>query len=133
MTKVLTEATFIQDATLKIDTDNYESAITSAAIVPTYPNPTIAIDGTQHPGKPRWVATIGFLQDLTNQDSLANYLFDKEGAEKEMTFVPEDGGPEITATIRILSGQLGGQANQNATATVSLPVSGRPTITHSAG
>lgn len=128
MAKIATEALYIQDATLKIDADNYESAITGAVLTPTYPNPTVAIDGTQHPGKPKWAAKIDYLQDLA-PTSFTRYVFEHDGEEKDMEFVPEDGGPVIEATIRILSGNLGGAADKNADATVTLPVKGRPTIT----
>lgn len=128
MAKIVTEALFIQDATLKIAEDNYESAITSAKLTPSYPNPTVAIDGTQYPGKPKWNLELTYLQDLA-PTSLTRYLFGNAGQEKECEFVPEDGGPTIEATIKIISGDLGGDADKNADAKVSLPLKGQPTIT----
>lgn len=131
MAKVaLTEPLVLKNATLKIDTDNYEAAVAEVSFVPSIPTSTVqfkGIDGTAYSktnqGASEWVCNITFAQDWKTSGSLSNYLLTNEGLTKTVEFVPAAGtaAPKFTADLTIQPGQIGGAADQVLTATVSLP------------
>lgn len=76
-----------------------------------------------------WECGLSYAQDWDSADSLSHYLHDHEGEQVLCTFKPKTvGTPTVTATLVITPGAIGGTVNQVATASVTLGVTGKPTI-----
>jgi hypothetical protein len=68
-----------------------------------------------------WTAEIVYLQDDLNDDlSLANLLFDYEGSTAELEYQPYTDGPTYTSNVTLVPGDIGSDGTSIATATVSL-------------
>lgn len=126
----LTEPIILKNATLRIDADNFEAAISQVSFEPTKDRQTIefvAISGdsvsdtTTSPSK--WVCNITYAQDWQTDASLANYLHEHEDDVVTAVFIPQAGSgmPSFTSDLTIDPGAIGGQANQYVTSSVSLP------------
>lgn len=132
MTAVALAAPFaMNDATLKIDADSFEAAVTSVKFTPApaiATIPTINGDSTPVAGASQWTLAVGYAQDHKTPSSLARYLHDNEGLSKTVTFEPQGavtGDPTFTATVTIVAGEIGGDANSPARSSVNMP-SSRP-------
>lgn len=75
-----------------------------------------------------WTATLTYAQDWESTNSLSRFLFDHAGKTTTAKFRPKRSGPgtEWTATLVLVAGEIGGQAGQFATASVTCGVTGRP-------
>ena len=60
----------------------------------------LTIDGVAHKDQStsEWTCTIGFIQDL-DPSGLLRYMLDHAGESKSVSFVPEYGGPTLTADL----------------------------------
>lgn len=122
---------YFDDCELKIGTDDYGAAISSAVLTPT-PNTQsfIGLKPTAefHAGRPTWALEITFAQDWENATSLSRKLWTSQGTViEDCTLKPVTGGGEtFTVDLFITPGAVGGAARAHATATVSLPVVGTP-------
>lgn len=134
MTSVPLEPVTINSATLMIDSDNYEAAIGSAIFTPSTKSSSFAAingDTVTSQANSTWVLDLTYAQDFATATSLANYLHANEGKSKSATFVPNTGGPTITATLVIAPGAIGDAAGSIAQSKVSLG-STKPVITPAA-
>ena len=130
MAKVaLAEPLVLENATLKIDVDNYEAAVAEVAIVPTTPRSSVSfkgIDGGTYnkptQGASEWVCNLTYAQDWAEPTSLSNYLLEHEGETVPAVFVPEAGSglPSFPVDLTVAPGQIGGPVDQVLTASVSL-------------
>jgi hypothetical protein len=83
---------------------------------------------------PEWSLDLGYVygyDDTTADEALAAYLLDHTGEQVPFTFRPisgASGAPEISGTVTLLAGAIGGDQGAFSTQTVSLPVEGQPTI-----
>ncbi|WIB64369.1 hypothetical protein [Curtobacterium sp. MCBD17_040] len=137
MAAILAAPAFLQDVRVTVAGSNYETAISSVAFTPK--TDTVTFKG----GTPSatynfqtnadWTADLTFAQDWTTANSLSNYLFNNQGKQVSMTFIPNQGGPTITATVTCQSGPVGGAIGAVATSTVSLGVTGTPTFSATTG
>lgn len=136
MTSVAAAPFILIDYTLTIDSDDFSTAVSSAAFTPSVK--TVTFNGGtptsiwQFPTPSVWTADIEFAQDWTTTGSLSNYLHAHEGQVKVCTFVPnvpDADSPTITANIIITPGPIGGDQGTIPTEKVSMPVNGKPVIT----
>jgi hypothetical protein len=133
MTVIIPEPLYFDDCELKIGTDDYGAAISSAVLTPTAN--TITFTGLKpgaeyHAGRVTWTLDLTFAQDWGNSASLSRKLWNSQGTViEDCTIKPITGDtPEFTVDLFITPGAVGGQARAHATATVSLPVKGQPTF-----
>ena len=77
-----------------------------------------------------WTATLDYAQDFETANSLAQYLMANPGKQVTAEFTPKKGtgAKKVTATITLVPGGIGGGVGEFATSTVTLPVSGQPTL-----
>jgi hypothetical protein len=121
----------LNNATVKVGTSNFETSISSVALVPTSTvntfkgvgGNTIASNAT-----PEWVANITFVQDFATAGSFSNMLLNNAGTDIVMDFYVKVGGPGYRATVRLVPGQIGGDVDDQLTASVTLAVSGQPAL-----
>ena len=111
--------------------DDYAAFFTSVALTPT--SNTVSITGMkpdaiyQDSSPATWVADITYMQDWS-ETGLSRYLFENEGESVTIALSPVSGGPTFTVTATIVTGAVGGSVGEFATATVSLPLSGKPVL-----
>lgn len=113
------------------DDDDYTAAVSSFALVPTYPSAVFGDIGGGSltvDGLPDWVGNVEYAQDWTTADSFSQWLIEHQGETIEGTYTPQDGGTAATADFLIRSGQMGGPGRAMHSATVTLPVNGQPTF-----
>lgn len=122
----LSEPVYMDLATLKIDVDNYEAAISSATFTP---NSSVVFNGIngKKVSRSKWQLAVEHAQDWETAESLSNYLHAHEGESKTVVLVPTAGGPSFTATIAIAAGTIGGAADTLASSSVTFE-SSRPII-----
>lgn len=125
----------MKSVTLKVGADNYEAHVSQVEFTPSAsqvnwkgltPASTFSDVTTA-----TWTCTLTYAQDWATVNSLSLYLHANEGASVVAEFVPVAGTapkPKITATLLITPGAIGGTVDQYATASVTLGVSGKPTI-----
>jgi hypothetical protein len=127
----------LKDVLLSVGADSYQAHVSQVEFTPNSSlqtwqglTPTsIHTDATTA----TWTATLALAQDWETPNSLSRYLFDNEGTTKSVVFKPKSGsGPSFNATLVITPGAIGGTVNAFATATVTLGMIGKPTITSSA-
>ena len=122
----------LKDCTLTIASDDYEAHVSQVQFDPS--NSSVTWQGLTptathtDTSSSTWTCTLALAQDWETTNSLSRYLFENEGQTKSMTFEPKAGGASFTANVIIVPGSIGGTVNQFATATVTLPVSGRPAL-----
>jgi hypothetical protein len=124
---------YLNDVSFVVEDDDYQAAIQSVAFTPSSKTVT-EVGGTPDavytfPGPTSWTCDLSFMQDWSTANSLSLYLFNNDGQSKAVTFVPNTGGPTITATVVITAGAIGGDIGSVGKAKVSLGVSGKPVIT----
>lgn len=118
-------------AVLKVGTDNYEKAVSSAKLTPTTPTAqVVGIDGsvTVVSGTPTWKLTLGYPQDLVTATSIQNYLQNNAGTTKVVELTPQAGGKKFTVTVMCIAPEVGGDAATVQSGTITLDVQGQPTI-----
>jgi len=121
---------FLKDAVLTIAATGYEAEVSSATLTPSTSSttwkgltPEAVFTNTSNA---TWVLDLTYAQDYDDALSLGVYLFEHEGEEVAMNFVPKNGGAGFTANVVITPGAVGGAVDGFAESTVSLPVQGRP-------
>ena len=123
----------LTDVTLLVGTDNYEAHVSTVSFEPSSSvvnwNGLTPASSFSFGTNPVWVCNLTYAQDWTTPNSLSAYLFAQAGTEKAVEFVPVNGGATIEATLIIQPGAIGGDVNAVATASVSLGVKGKPTVT----
>lgn len=122
---------FLKSATITVDGDPVEGAVSNVTITPTTTALSFkAVNGVayQDQSGETWAAALTYAQDWTTPGSLARTLFDRAGESVELVFTPSTGGPTITVDATLVAGAIGGEVDAAATATVTLPVTGRPVI-----
>lgn len=132
MTAILAKPYVFKNGTVKIDVDNFESAVNSFALTPTVT--TLTFQSISPAGQfsdttePVWVAAIGYAQDWETPESLSNYLLEHAGETKTLVFTPVAGTGNTTFSVdvKIVPGPIGGPGNVIAVSTVSLGVTGQP-------
>lgn len=124
---------FIKTASIKIGTVEFGELISNVVLTPT--TPTLTFTGVsgktfQSTGSETWTLQFDYAQDWTSVDSLALKLFNDAGDNATVTIVPEagTGNPFFTAEVTLQAGAVGGAVNAAATASVTLPVTGRPVL-----
>ena len=133
MTAIITKPYVFKDGTIKIDADNYESAVSSFQLTPA--TQTLTFQAVTPSGAftdsttPTWVAAIGYAQDWETAGSLSQYLMDHAGETKTLIFEPKAGGTRFTQDVTIAPGPIGGAGNTVQVATVNLGVIGQPVRT----
>lgn len=129
--------TFLTDYKLKVGADNFEKAVNSVLITPQT-NVLAFKGGTPDANYKKTVVTghqiaIGYVQDWESPVSLSRYLQANAGLDVLVEFTPNNGnGMTVKATVTIVPGPVGGNADTPATSTVTLDVTGVPTYTYPA-
>lgn len=122
----------LKDATLTIEADNYEAHVSEVRFTPS--SSSVQWQGLtpdasfSDQSSATWACTLAYAQDWETPGALSRYLFEHEGETVDAVFAPKAGGPAITAKIIITPGEIGGTVNAYAVATVTLGVSGKPTL-----
>jgi hypothetical protein len=133
MAQIAVQPIYLKDVVLTVDGDTYEKHVSGVTFTPSVTSATWkGLEPTAvftNVGSSTWMIDLAYAQDWETADSLSAYLFDNEGAEITLSFVPVSGGGTWSATVIIVPGAVGGAVDSYATATVSLPVQGRPTFT----
>lgn len=123
----------LKDVLLTVDADNYEAHVSQVEFTPTSSTqtwqgltPTASFTDVS---AATWTCTLSYAQDWETTNSLSLYLFNNEGESVNVTFRPKSGsGPSFQATLIVTPGVIGGTVNQFAVASVTLGVSGKPTL-----
>jgi len=132
MTDIINAAYMGLTGSLAVAEDDYTTAVTSCALVPSAPTASVTDIGggvQQFVGKNVWQAQVGYNQDWTTPGSFSQQLIAWHGQTKEFTYTPEDGGRIATFTARVIAGQFGGAAGAIHQANVNLLVIGQPSFT----
>ncbi|SDP07240.1 hypothetical protein SAMN04487788_1942 [Microbacterium testaceum StLB037] len=129
----ITNTGYYPAGTLSIGTDEYTLAIDSAVLTPTTPTTVINDIGggvQQIAGIPVWALALSIVQDLATASSFSQYLIANAGQIKSATYKPQAGATSKTFTLNLLiiPASIGGAGGSVAKSTVTLPVSGQPTI-----
>jgi hypothetical protein len=133
MTVVAVAPFLLRDVILTLGTDSYQAHVSQVEFVPTSspvvwkgltPSSVHTLGTTA-----TWVCNLAFAQDFETVDSLSLYLHANEGDEVVGIFEPIAGGATVTANLILTPGGIGGTVDGVAVASVSLGVSGKPTIT----
>jgi hypothetical protein len=117
---------------------SFKEDVLSAGVVPA-PGQVLSVttlDGVVHQdvAKETWALELEAIIDWdTTRPGLAYYLQNNAGDEVAFVLNVHDAAistskPAITGTCRLVPMQYGGTGNAYATATVSLPISGDPTV-----
>ncbi len=123
----------LKDVLFTVDADDYQAGCSQVQFDPASststwqgltPTATFTDASTA-----TWTCTVAYAQDWETPDSLAQYLHAHEGESVDVVFKPKSGsGPSFEATVIIAPGTIGGTVNQWTVATVTLGVSGKPTL-----
>lgn len=124
---------FIKTASIKIGTVEMGELVSNVVLTPT--TPTLTFKGVsgktfQSTGSESWVLQFDYAQDWESADSLALKLFNDAGTNVTVTITPEagTGNPSFTVEATLQAGAVGGAVDSAATASVTLPVTGRPVL-----
>lgn len=122
---------FIKSASIEIDGTEYGDLISNVLLTPTTPILTFkGISGKtfQSVGKASYTLQFDYTQDWTSTDSLALKLLNDAGENVFVTIHPEagTGTPGFTVEVTLLEGSFGGAVDTVASASVTLPVTGKP-------
>lgn len=124
---------YMTESVLKIGTGtptDFAGEISGAQLVPT--SSTATWKGLKpgavftKGGLATWALTVNLGQDHERGASLSNYLYDHEGETMPFTLEPIAGGTGFSGTITIQAATIGAEVDQFGTASVSMPVSGKP-------
>lgn len=130
------EPLYMKDAVLSIDGSDYAAEASSVLFQPS--SSTSTWGGLKpasvhtHTSTATWTCQLTVAQDLDLAASLHRLLLEREGESVAVHFEPKTGGQGIDATIVITPGQIGGNVNAFAEATVTLGVNGKPELTAAA-
>jgi hypothetical protein len=123
---------YFKDAVLEIDGDDYAPAASTATLAPSVSTTTfygLKPDAMFPESSVDWTIELSFVQDWDSAASLSRYLWDNQGETVAAVLKPRSGdGPSFEVDIHIVPGSVGGDTRAYATATVSLPVKGVPTL-----
>ncbi|WP_053205843.1 hypothetical protein [Jiangella muralis] len=133
MAQIAVAPIVLKDTLLSIATDNYEAHVSGVTFTPTAatvewrgltPNAVFTDVSTE-----TWTVVVETVQDWVTPDSLSRYLFANAGTKVDMTFKPQSGvGPTFEAEVTLVSGPIGGVGQAVPVGSVTLGVSGRPTL-----
>lgn len=123
----------LKNASFKIASTDFSTQLSSAKFTPASEDSEWkgfqgAVVKDSNPAD--YTCAIEFGQDWTVGTGLSRYLYDHEGETVKATFTPSPatGLPTFEATITLKVGDIGGGYNGFGTASVSMPVTGKPTI-----
>lgn len=127
----------LKDMLMANPTDSFEKQVSAVILTPT-----VSVQ-TWQGGTPAatysdttpsvWTCQIDYAQDWETTGSLSQYLFDNEGKQITWKFTPIKGrGKTWTVTATIIPGTIGGSVSAFATASVTMPVTGKPVPTAAA-
>jgi hypothetical protein len=127
---------YMTESKVTIGGTAYEAEVSGVRLTPTSSTATWkglkAGSSFTKGGLATWAAGINFGQDHELAASLSTFLFEHEGEEFPFTIEPIDGGTGFSGTLIAQAGEIGGDVDTFATATVTLPVQGKPTRTPAA-
>lgn len=120
----------LKSALLTIDVDDFTAAVSGIVLTPSSSSTEwrgIGGNTITDQSISGWKLKLDAAQDLA-AGGLQRYLLDHEGEKKEVVFSPIGvTGPDITVTVTITPGQIGGAADGNiSTFTAEMPVDGKP-------
>lgn len=130
MAQIEVQPIVLRDCLLSIAADSYEKHVSGVTITPS--TGTVSFNGLTpdatftFPTATTWGAQLDYAQDWETANSLSRYLFDHAGEQVTMLFEPKAGGLGWQVDVFIAPGQIGGQVNAVATASVTLGVVGKP-------
>lgn len=82
-----------------------------------------------NPGLTSYNLDVEFLQDVTVRTGLSRFLFEHDTEEAYFLLgLDGENPPKAIGRVRVQPGDFGGAAREDLTATISLPLSGRPQI-----
>lgn len=124
---------FLKSATISVSGVEYADLVSNVVFTPTTPTVTYkGISGktTSSTGATDWTVTFDYAQSFATADSLALKLFNDSGKKAVVSFKPEGAAAAttITATVTLVPGAIGGAIDTAATASVTMPIDGKPTI-----
>ena len=118
----------LRHATLRVEADDYTMSVDQVRFVPEPMLLDLRVFDTDGSDVVMplcaWRVQVGFVQDLTDPESLALYLVRHAGQRRSMTFAAS--GRVIEAAVLILPAELGGQVNTIPASVVTMPVYGAP-------
>jgi hypothetical protein len=86
---------------------------------------------TPQPGVTSYTLQADFLQDVNVSNGLNQFLFENDTAEAYFLLGLNGGEPpRAVGRVRLIAADFGGNARENLTASVSLPCSRKPSISH---
>jgi len=130
----ITDVCSVQESQFAAD---YTCAVTSGALSATQNVTSEAVPATwcepeqQTPkvGATSYTLDLSFLQDPDVIAGLSRFLFEHDTQEAWVLMgMDGDNPPKAVAKIRLVAGTIGGAGRTTLTATVSLPVEGKPSI-----
>lgn len=123
----------IDHVSLTLGGVDYASACDSVILAPTTPKVKFKpVNGRSRTkvAKPDWALTLNLGQDF-DKAGLSAQLIDRHGEAVPFTLSPEgeSAASQITGTVVLEAGQLGGASATVATTSVTLDVDGQPSFT----
>lgn len=123
---------YMKDAVLTIDGTDVAAECSEVIFSPSSSIATwkgLKPDATHtHASTATWVANIKYGQDWDNEDSLGHLLLASEGESKAAVFRPKTGGQAFYVTIILSPGAIGGAVDGFAESSVSLGMTGKPSL-----
>lgn len=121
---------YMTESVLTIGATDFAAEISGARLVPTSSSATwkgLKAGSTfTKAGLATWALTVNLGQDHELAGSLSTYLYTHEGEEIEFTLEPVEGGTGFAGKLIVQAAEIGGDIDSFGTATVSLPVQGKP-------
>jgi hypothetical protein len=136
MTDIAVKPRVFKNYKLQLGDDNYEAHVSGVTFTPSASVQTwTGADGESHSDTSvaTWVCQLDYAQDWETDESLSIFLLNHEGEHIVTKFFPLDAGPNITATIIITPGAIGGAVGSYGTASVSCGVDGKPVFAAASG
>jgi len=116
---------FMKDAVFEISGTDYAGEVSSVRF--TAASSQVDFKGLKPASKftestdPTYTCVVAYGQDFENAQSFANALLDLAGTTVPVTFVPKASGTvQFTANLSIIPGDIGGDVDTYATASVTL-------------
>lgn len=127
------EPIYMTESKVTLGETDFEAEVSGVTLVPSYTTGKwkgLKSGSTfQKSGKADWAAGLNFGQDHETATALSVYLFEHEGETVPYSIEPVDGGAAYSGTLILQAGTIGGDVDQFGTASVTLPVIGKPTRT----
>lgn len=128
--------TYMTESKVTLGANDFEAEVSGFRLTPTYSSGEwkgLAPGSVfQKSGKAVWALGLNFGQDHEAATSLSTYLFEHEGEEVAYSVEPLDGGTAFSGTLIAQAGEIGGDVDAFGTASVTMPVLGKPTRTPAA-